>query len=259
MSRRLAVVVAHPDDDTFGASGTVALHAHDPEFRFGLVHATSGEAGMISGGSDATRTTLGEVREQEDRRSWQVLGREPDRHDWLRYPDGGLSGVPFEELVDRITTILSAERPDVVITFGPEGITDHPDHKTVGRATTEAFHRLRSAGTDGFRRLLHTSIRASAIEEWNRRLTAAGKEPIDTTKVFNPRGVPDETIGVDVDCSAVVAKKLAALREHRTQAGDIADWSEDELVQAMAHETHVVAWPPRQPGARLLLDVFEET
>lgn len=257
MSKRLAVVVAHPDDDTFGASGTVALHADDHDFRFVLVHATSGEAGMISEGSDATRETLGEVREEEDRRSWRSLGREPDRHEWLRYPDGGLPEAPFEELVDRVATILREETPDVVITFGPEGITDHPDHKTVGLATTEAFHRLRSEGADGLGRLLHTSIRASEIEEWNRRLTAAGKEPIDTTQVFNPRGVPDRTIGVDVDCSAVVHRKLAALNEHRTQAADIGDWAEDELVQVMAHETHVVAWPPRDRGARLLLDVFE--
>lgn len=251
------MVVAHPDDDTFGAAGTVALHADDPEFRFVLIHVTSGEAGRIAAGSGATRETLGEVREEEDRRSWGVLGREPDRHQWLRYPDGGVEAALFEGLVESIASVLREERPDVVMTFGPEGITDHPDHKTVGRAASEAFHLLRAEAGPGFRRLLHTSLRASMIEEWNRRLVAAGREPFDPTKVFQPRGVPDDTIGVDVDCTAVARRKFEALREHRSQAGDVEDWSEEEQLAAMAHESHVIAWPPRDAGEPVLRDVFE--
>ncbi len=79
-------VVAHPDDDTFGCAGTVALHAEDPDFRFTLVHVTSGEAGEIADPSLATRATLGRVREQVDRLSWEALGRVPDRHEFLRPP-----------------------------------------------------------------------------------------------------------------------------------------------------------------------------
>src|SRR5439155_2996270 len=103
--------------DTFGCAGTVALHADDPGFRFVLIHATSGEAGMISDPSLATRETLGRVREEEDRRSWKLLGREPDRHEWFRYPDGGLADS-LQELVDRLVVIFGEERPDVVMSFG---------------------------------------------------------------------------------------------------------------------------------------------
>ena len=200
MSRRLLAVVAHPDDDTFACSGTVALHADEPGFRFALVHVTSGESGMISDPSLATRANLGAVREDEDRRSWVALGRVPDRHEFLRYPDGGVADAPFDELVERIAAILREERPDVVITFGPEGVTGHADHITVGRATTEAFHRCR-VGSDGLARLLYSSIPNSMIERFNEELVATGKEPIDPTQPFQPRGVPDETIGVNVDCS----------------------------------------------------------
>ena len=98
---------------------------------------------MISDPSLATRANLGAVREDEDRRSWVALGRVPDRHEFLRYPDGGVADAPFDELVERIAAILREERPDVVITFGPEGVTGHADHITVGRATTEAFRRCR--------------------------------------------------------------------------------------------------------------------
>jgi LmbE family N-acetylglucosaminyl deacetylase len=253
-----AAVVAHPDDDTFGVAGTVAMHADDPGFRFILVHATSGEAGMISDPSLATRETLGRVREEEDRRSWIALGRPPDRHEWLRYPDHGLAEVPFEELVDRVAGILRAERPDVVSTFGPDGVTGHPDHITIGEATTEAFHRLRTEGVDGFRRLIRVAIPASAIDEWNEKLVASGREPIDPSQLYQPRGVPDETLGLDVDTSGVASRVVEALREHRTQAADLEErFSDDEQLQVASRERGLIAWPSWQPGDPVVSDVFE--
>jgi LmbE family N-acetylglucosaminyl deacetylase len=257
VTRRLVAVVAHPDDDTFGCSGTVALHAADPDLRFVLVHATSGEAGMISDPSLATRETLGAVREEEDRRSWIALGREPDRHEFLRYPDSGLADVPFEELVDRIETILREERPDVVMTFGPDGITGHADHVRVGEVTTQAFHRCRADGGAGFQRLLHAALSASALAEFSDRLVALGRDPIDPTQLFQPRGVPDGTIGVIVDCSPVVDRKRAAILEHATQRSDFANIPEELETEIFRSESHVIAWPPRLTGTLALGDVFE--
>ena len=105
----LAVVVAHPDDDAYGMAGMVALHADNPEFRFILIHATDGGNGDIREGFPATRETLGDIRRAEDEAGWRALGREPDRHEWLGYTDGEVDQVPFEELVDRIETILVEE------------------------------------------------------------------------------------------------------------------------------------------------------
>lgn len=259
MSKRLAVVVAHPDDDTFGCAGTVALHADDPDFRFVLIHLTSGEAGPLADPALATRETLGAVREEEDRRSWVALGREPDRHEFFRYPDHRLADQPFDHLVQRIANVFDEERPDVVITFGADGITGHPDHITTGSAATEAFQRVQG-GTEaaGLRRLLHQAIPQSMLDEWNRRLVASGKEPMDGTQMYQPRGVPDATIGVLVDCEAVVDRKLAALEEHRTQAGDMEDMHEEERRMALAFESHAIAWPERRAGDVVLSDVFEE-
>ena len=212
-------MVAHPDDDTFGCSGTVALHAQDPDLRFVLVHATSGEKGEIADPSLATPQTLGAVREEEDRRSWVTLGRVPDRHEWLRYPDHDLAGQRFPELVDRIAAILREEHPDVVMTFGPDGVSGHPDHITVGLATSEAFEQLRVEGLDGFRRLLHHGLPQSLLDAWNLELVAQGKEPIDPTRMYMPRGVPDERIGVHVDCTPVVDRKIAAFLRARHAGG----------------------------------------
>lgn len=257
--RTLAAVVAHPDDDAYGVAGIVALHAADPRFLFVLVHATDGEAGSIAPGTGATRATLGAVRRDEDRRAWEVLGRSPDRHEWLGYPDGGLAQVPQEELTDRITAVLAQERPDVVVTFGPDGITGHPDHVAVGRATDAAFLRLARDGGPGLRRLLHGTIKQSVVDRWNAERVAAGLTAWDPGTVFHLRGVPDAEIGVEIDLTGVAHRIRAAMREHRTQRADMdpPDVPEDRKLKGVSRETEVLVWPPREPG-HVLTDVFED-
>lgn len=257
--RRFAAVVAHPDDDTYGCAGTVALHADDPDFRFVLIHVTSGEEGKIADGSGATPETLGQVREEEDRRSWVTLGREPDRHEWFRLPDHAVADHG-EALVERIASVLREERPDVVSTFGPDGVTGHPDHIAVGDATTRAFHQVRDEGGDGFLRLLHQALPQSMLDVWNEQLIAAGEEPMDPTQLYQPRGVPDDQVHVRVDCTGVAMRKLAAVREHLTQQDAAVEsiGGEAEQLRALAFETHVIAWPPPRPGGRVLTDVFED-
>lgn len=256
MSRRLAAVVAHPDDDTFGVTGTAALHAEDPEFHLALVLVTSGEKGQIAEPHLATPENLGEVREREDRASWRALGYVPDRHEFLRYPDGGVADIEVEVLINRIIGILREERPDVVVTFGPEGVTGHSDHIRVGLATTEAFHRLRSEGTPGFQRLLHNSLPKSRLAWFAQEMTARGMPPPDPTQPYQPRGVEDETIAVDVDCGSVWRRKLDALRQHRTQAADT-QFPEELTQQLLSWETYVLAWPEHMAGEPVMGDVFE--
>lgn len=258
-SHTLMLVVAHPDDDAYGLAGTVALHADDPRFRFVLVHATDGAAGDIADGFPATRENLGQIRREECRLAWRTLGREPDRHEWLNYDDGAVAQVPFEQLVSRIASIMREEEPDVVATFGPDGITGHPDHVTVGAATDEAFHRLRPVGTTGMRRLLHGALRESTFRRWSAARQREGGEPWDPTRVYHLRGVPDDQIGVEVDTSSVASRIVAGLNEHRSQRHVIygQDRSNEQWERSVGRESLVIAWPPAEPGAPLLSDVFE--
>jgi LmbE family N-acetylglucosaminyl deacetylase len=255
----LAAVVAHPDDDAYGISALVAMHADDPRFRFVLVHATDGEGGSIAEGSGANRETLGRVRREEDRRAWVALGRQPDRHDWLSYPDGGLAEVRFAELVERIATIFDAERPDVVVTFGPDGITGHPDHITIGRATTKAFLQFAQDGGAGFRRLVYGVIRQSMIDLWNKKRIAAGLQPWDPQTVYHLRGVPDDEIDIVIDTSSVAPRVRTSMLAHRTQWGDMnpPGVPEEHLLKNVSRETQVIAWPQPRPG-RVLNDIFED-
>jgi LmbE family N-acetylglucosaminyl deacetylase len=253
------LVAAHPDDDAYGLAGTVALHGDDPRFRYVLVHATFGEAGDIAPGVDATPETLGQVRRAECEAAWRAHGRVPDRHEWLGHPDGGLHELPPGRLQGDIETVMAAERPDVVATFGPDGITGHPDHVEVGRATDAAFHRLRPDGGPGLRRLVHGALPQSVFERWNRNLVRRGREPWDPTRVYHLRGVPDHEIGIVVDTSAVTDRILAGLLEHRSQRHVITTTGSDteSWARSTARECLVLAWPPRPPGAPVLADVFE--
>jgi LmbE family N-acetylglucosaminyl deacetylase len=254
MTRRVACVFAHPDDDTYGVAGALALHAGG-DLQVTAVLTTSGEAGLIADPSLATRERLGAVREEEDRRAWQALGLEPVIH-FLRHPDGGVADVPREQLVAEYLSILQEARPDVVITFGPDGVTAHADHVAVGAAATAAFLAARAEGLGGFSRLLHVGIPQSLLERFNELLRERGMDPIDPTQDFQPRGIADESLGVVVDCSSVYGRKLEALRRHRTQA-ELQDVPFELWPEMLARESFVIAFPERAPGDPVLRDVFE--
>jgi LmbE family N-acetylglucosaminyl deacetylase len=257
--RTLMVVVAHPDDDAYGMSGTVALHGDDPRFRFVLVHATDGDAGDIRDGFPATRETLGAVRRVECEAAWRAQGRVPDRHVWLEHQDGEVDQVPFDQLVAEMASIMAEEQPDVVGTFGPDGITGHPDHITVGAAADAAFHRCRAGATAGFQRLLHGAMPQSVFDRWNARREADGAEPWDPTAVYHLRGVPDEDLAVTVDCTSVAHRVVAGLREHKSQLHVITEDADDVRTweRRVGREHYVQAWPPRHQGQPRRADVFE--
>ena len=253
--RRVACIYAHPDDDTYGVAGSLALHAAD-DLEVIVVLATSGDAGRIADPSLATRETLGAVREREDVASWRALGLEPDVR-FLRHPDGGLFGIPRAALVSEVRRVLEEAAPEVVVTFGPDGVTGHADHITIGEVATHAFHAARtSSGGAAFSRLLYTAIPESSLDRLNELLRERGLEPMDPTHPFMPRGVPDAAIGVRVDGSAVYRRKLEAIRCHKTQA-ELEDLPFDLWPEILTTESFVLAWPERRPRDPVLADLFE--
>lgn len=131
----MLVVGAHPDDETFLAGGLMVRGVREGH-RVVCVTATRGEAGSL----DPVRwppERMGEIREQELRACLDVLGvRE---HHWLDYIDGTCHEVAAEEGTARIAAFLEEVQPDSVLTFGPDGMTGHLDHKSVCTWTTGAF------------------------------------------------------------------------------------------------------------------------
>ena len=258
-NRTLACVFAHPDDDAYGAAGSVALHADEPDFRFVLVHATFGENGDIRAGFPATPDTLGSVRKSEDEAAWRALGRVPDSHYWLGLPDGGVAEVPFDDVATRLVRILDDEDPAVVVTFGPDGIFGHPDHIAIGAATDEAFARLRSENRSGFQRLVHGAVPQSVFERWNRQRAELGLHIFDPTQMYHMRGVPDEQIRITVDCSEAASRIVAGLREHHSQLHVMSDDPANtaQWERRVGREWYAIAWPKPGRGAAMLTDLFE--
>lgn len=258
-NRTLACVFAHPDDDAYGAAGSVALHADEPDFRFVLVHATFGEQGEIRDGFPATRKTLGVVRRAEDEAAWRALGRAPDRHEWLGLPDGGVANVPFDDVVAAVGQVLEEENPAVVVTFGPDGIFGHPDHITIGAATDEAFARLRKPGGPGFQRLAHGAVPQSVFERWNRQRRELGLYTFDPTQMYHMRGIPDEQIRITVDCRAVTSHVVAGLREHKSQLHVLSDdpTNSEQWERRVRSEWYAIAWPETATEGSMLTDLFE--
>jgi N-acetyl-1-D-myo-inositol-2-amino-2-deoxy-alpha-D-glucopyranoside deacetylase len=238
----------------------VTLHAEDPGFRFILVHATDGGQGDIREGFPATRETLGALRMAEDESAWRALGREPDRHDWLGYPDGEVDRVPFDELVDRVAAILAEERPTVVCTFGPDGVFDHPDHITIGAATDAAFARFASDSGTAFRRLIHGAVPQSVFDRWQGKRIEHGLNPFDPTQRYHMRGVPDEEIALWVDTSSVAPRVVAGLMQHKSQHHVMSDFADNPKLweRVVQQEWGVVWWPPRGPDEGRLSDPFED-
>jgi LmbE family N-acetylglucosaminyl deacetylase len=135
-------VWAHPDDETYLSAGIMARSIAEGD-RVVCVTATRGEAGSL----DEERwppATLASVREAELIAALAALG--VTEHEWLDYPDGGCDQIPAEEAVIKIGAIFDEVKPDTVLTFGPDGMTGHPDHKTVSAWTTTAFEQTAKRG-----------------------------------------------------------------------------------------------------------------
>jgi LmbE family N-acetylglucosaminyl deacetylase len=139
--RRLLAVLAHPDDESLGVGGTLAKYAAAGVEVF-LVTATRGDAGRYRGrrrgdeGHPGPRA-LGAIRETELRAAAAVLGVREVR--LLEYHDQQVDRVEPRAAVGRVASHVRRIRPDVVVTFGPDGAYGHPDHIAISQFTTAAI------------------------------------------------------------------------------------------------------------------------
>jgi LmbE family N-acetylglucosaminyl deacetylase len=251
---RLAAVFAHPDDDAYSIGGSLLRRDGDVEVTIVLL--TSGGNGPIWE-PVATRATLAGVREREEL-SWAASVGVPDaRVEFLRYEDWRLPEAPLEEAVERVRAILADAAPQVVVTFGPDGMTHHHDHVRAGEIGAAAFARAREDGDrDAFRRLYHVALRRSSMDAYYRAVAERGLPLGDQDTFLNPVGVADETIDVDVDVTDVYERKLAAIAQHRSQVGELERLPRDLRPLHLAHECFVQAWPERDRVERVRADLF---
>lgn len=170
--------------------------------RVHLLTATRGEAGSCGDPPLCRPEELGAVREAELRCACAALGIEPPR--LLDYCDSALAEVDEEEAVEQVMAAIQELRPQVLLTWPPDGLSGHPDHIAVSRWTALAFQRAVALGPDGPAALYHLAVPRSVAQ-------ALG--------LAHLHAVPDEEITLTMDVAAVWEQKLAAIRCHRTQLG----------------------------------------
>jgi N-acetyl-1-D-myo-inositol-2-amino-2-deoxy-alpha-D-glucopyranoside deacetylase len=206
----VVAVVAHPDDESLIAGGTLALAAQAGAAT-GVVSLTRGEQGPISDPALATAATLGDVREAELQAAADALGV-----GWtacLREPDGELPWVDQQATADALAALLAPAPPAIVLTFGDDGVYGHPDHAAARDIAVLALEQLGSPYT-----LYEAAWPAGAMSA----LAAAAAERGLPTGLW---GLEPEDFGwgreatLVLDVRSVLDRKLAALRAHRTQVG----------------------------------------
>lgn len=138
---RLLAVLAHPDDESLGFGGTLAKYAAEGVEVF-LLTATRGDAGRWHGHRPGSpehpgSAALAAIREAELRAAASALGiREVTV---LDHGDQHLDRADPREVIASVAGHVRRIRPDVVLTFGPDGAYGHPDHIAISQLTTAAI------------------------------------------------------------------------------------------------------------------------
>lgn len=147
--QRLLACLAHPDDESFGPGGTLALYAQRG-VQVDLVCGTRGDLGTVEPSMLQSFNSVADLRQAELECATQALGIH--RLIQLGYRDSGMPGsadnqhpealasAPLEEVVEKLVRTIREVRPQVVLTFDPIGGYRHPDHIRMYEATLQAFH-----------------------------------------------------------------------------------------------------------------------
>ncbi len=199
MPGSLLLVFAHPDDESSSVAGTTAKYTQRG-VSVDLVCATRGEKGTrLDVPPDVDTAT---AREAGLRIAARITGIR-DIY-LLGYMDGDLEKADTGEVANRVMKIMQKVQPEVVITFGPDGISGHPDHKAISRATTVAFEMLTESGS-GPRKLYYVTIPESALAE-------IGNEDLDGIITR-----PDEEVTTTINITGHLDTKIRALEAHSSQ------------------------------------------
>jgi len=165
------------------------------------VTATRGEEGSWDEERWPT-AEMGRVRDAELMESLSILG--VTEHRWLDYYDGTCAQVPVEEAVGKVESIMRDLQPDSVFSFGPDGMTDHPDHKATCAWATEAYERAAKPGA----KLYY----ATATPEW-------AEEFVPRMNKFN--------VFMSPDTPPITPREEAAIAMCASVSIAFHDWSSD--------------------------------
>lgn len=273
MKKVLLAVLAHPDDESYGMGGTLAMYAA----RGVDVHvaiATDGAAGSVDERWQGDRTRLAEARAKELEAATKILGATLHR---LGYRDSGYIGDPanqhpdafiqadLQEATGRVVKLIRELRPNVVVTHDETGGYFHPDHIMCYKITTPAFFaagdpaQYPEIGPEPYQpeRLYYTAFPNTRVKMMIRLMRLRGMDPtkggrnkdIDFTRI----GVPPEKLTTTINYRPYWDAKVLASAQHGSQGGGtsffrlLPVWLQKIL---FAKETYMRAYPVPTNGLR---------
>lgn len=259
MTPRLMVVVAHPDDETFGC-GSLLLHAAAAGAVTAVCCATRGEAGQAAPGSGVRPDDLAAARERELRAAGELLG--VARIDVLGLADSGMAGpagpqtlvgAAFGDVRDRVRRCLEDFRPDVVVTL--DGSDGHRDHARIRDATLAAVAAMNGGDTEipPVHRVYLQCLSQTLMRRW-----------LDHVARANPRsqhldadvpGTPDEAITTVIDTARHLPARERAMAAHASQVSPYAGLPDDLRRDFLTADRLRRVQPP-WPGGPREQDVF---
>jgi len=237
----VTALFAHPDDETFATGGTLARCAAGGA-RCSLYCATDGDAGRSSGIPVSSRADLGWLRRAELADACTLLGIGTVTHGG--HADGALGAADPELVIGEMVSLLRRERPDVVLTFGPEGApTAHRDHRAVSRLATAA---VLLAGT----RTAYPEQLVQGVAPHRAARLCYVTWPVPSPgDVYQVEGQP---VHITVDVRARHAQKREAFALHRTQRELMANFERAAMTDDECY--FVALGTPAPVGATSILD-----
>ncbi|MCF6338850.1 MAG: PIG-L family deacetylase [Gammaproteobacteria bacterium] len=195
------VLVAHPDDE-LSVNGTI-LHMVNTSLDVHVAYSTSGKYGNDVRGIANTPAKLGQQRESEATEALGVLGVEPSNIHFMRQDDNGAN---IYAVVASVQPLFDTLQPDIVITFGVEGIYGHADHRNISAVTSYIFNNAINSKI-----LLHLAI--SETKDSGYGFTRDRRTPSDNT-VYR---VADYAINYQLNVAAYAETQKASLRKYVSQ------------------------------------------
>jgi N-acetyl-1-D-myo-inositol-2-amino-2-deoxy-alpha-D-glucopyranoside deacetylase len=237
----MMLVHAHPDDESIGTGATMAKYAAEGA-GVTLVTCTLGELGEVIPPELAHLAAdadggLGQYRIGELDKACAALG--VTDHRFLggpgRWRDSGMMGLPSNDAPDcfwqadvdqaagELLKVIREVRPQVLISYDDNGFYGHPDHIQAHRVARRAFDLAGGLVTKLYATALPRSVLAAGIEEMRQAAQPGTRQAggVDFSRVKSaddlPFGTPDEQVTTQIDATAYLEQKLAAMRAHATQ------------------------------------------
>jgi LmbE family N-acetylglucosaminyl deacetylase len=202
-------VWAHPDDEAY-LSAALMCQARAAGHRVVVATATRGELGTEDqDGWPPER--LAAARDEELAASLAAVGVE--EHRLLGHRDGGLAAIPLAQGARQVSDLIIEVQPDTIVTFGPEGMTGHPDHQAISRWVSAA-----RAASGSRARLWHATL----TPEFHRAWGAVNSEVGLWFTGSEPPSDPADELAHAVHCTGdLLERKFAALAAHRSQTSGL--------------------------------------